>query len=148
MKIYISCDMEGIGGVVHPEQTDPTQPEYQPARKLMLGEVNAAIEGALAAGATEIVVNDAHWNMRNLPIEDLNPAAIYLSGAPKPYSMMTGVDKTFDAAFFIGYHARAGSALANVDHTYNDFKTVQGVWLNGVEIGEYGLNAALAGYFQ
>ncbi len=147
MKIYISCDMEGIGGVVHPDQTDSTQPEYQPARKLMLGEVNAAIEGALAAGATEIVVNDAHGGMRNLLIEDLNPAAIYLSGSPKPYSMMAGVDKTFDAAFFIGYHARAGSALANIDHTYYGPKVVQNVWLNGVEMGESGLNAALAGYF-
>ena len=148
MKIYISADMEGTSGVVHSDQTDPAHPEYQPARRLMLAEVNAAIEGALAGGATEILVNDSHWDMRNLAIDQLHPAATLLSGTPKPYSMMTGIDASFDLVFFTGYHARAGSALANVDHTYNDFKTVQGVWLNGVKIGEYGLNAALAGYFQ
>ncbi len=147
MKLYISCDMEGIGGVVDGEQTNPTHPEYQYCRKLMLGEVNAAIEGALTAGAREIVVNDAHWNMRNLLNEDLHPAALYLSGSPKPLSMMTGIDNTFAAAFFIGYHARAGSAPANIDHTYDDPQVVQGVWLNGTEVGEYGVNAAVAGYF-
>ena len=84
MKIYISADMEGTSGVVHSDQTDPAMPEYQAARKLMIGEVNAAIEGALAAGAREILVNDSHWNMRNLEIADLNPAAVLLSGAPKP----------------------------------------------------------------
>ncbi len=147
MKVYISCDMEGTSGIVHGEQTDPSKPEYQPARKLMLGEVNAAIQGALAAGANEILVNDSHWDMRNLAIEDVHPAATLLSGAPKPYSMMTGIDSTCDAAFFTGYHARAGSALANLDHTYNGPAKVQNVWVNGVEVGEYGLNAACAGYF-
>ncbi len=147
MKIYISADMEGTSGVVHSDQTDPSYPEYQHYRKTMLAEVNAAIEGALAAGAQEILVNDSHWNMRNLIIEDLNSAATLLSGSPKPYSMMTGIDGGFDAAFFTGYHARAGSAFGNLDHTYTGPNQVQGVWLNGVEVGEYGLNAALAGYF-
>ncbi len=147
MKIYISADMEGTCGVVSTEQTDPSKPEYPSARRLMLAEVNAAIEGACAAGATEILVNDSHWNMRNLAGEELNPAAILLSGTPKPYSMMTGIDATFDAVFLTGYHARAGSAFATLDHTYNGPNIVQGVWLNGVEVGEYGLNAALAGYF-
>ncbi len=147
MKIYISADMEGTSGIVHSDQTDPSQHEYQHFRKTMLGEVNAAIEGALKGGAKEILVNDSHWNMRNLIIEDLNPAATLLSGAPKPYSMMAGIDKSYDAVFFTGYHARAGSSLANLDHTYVGPTTVQGVWLNGVEMGEYGLNAALAGYF-
>ncbi len=147
MKIYISADMEGTSGIVHSDQTDPSHPEYQHFRKTMLAEVNAAIEGALKGGANEILVNDSHWNMRNLVIEDLNPAAVLLSGAPKPFSMMAGIDKTFDAAFFTGYHARAGSAFANIDHTYNGPDIVQCVWLNGVEVGEYGLNAALAGYF-
>lgn len=147
MKVYISADMEGVSGVVDPSQTDPALPEYARARKLMLGEVNAAVEGALAAGADEVLVNDSHWNMRNLMIEDLHPAAVLLSGAPKPFSMMTGIDSTFDAAFFMGYHARAGSAAASIDHTYNGPDIVQDVWLNGVAIGEYGLNGALAGYF-
>jgi D-amino peptidase len=113
----------------------------------MLGEVNAAIEGALKGGATEVLVNDSHWDMRNLLIEELHSAATLLSGAPKPYSMMAGIDKSFDAAFLTGYHARAGSSFANLDHTYSGPNTVQNVWLNGVEVGEYGLNAALAGYF-
>lgn len=147
MKLYISADMEGTSGIVHSDQTDPTHAEYQHFRKTMLGEVNAAIEGALKGGAKEILVNDSHWNMRNLIIEDLNPAATLLSGAQKPYSMMAGIDKTFDAVFFTGYHARAGSSFANLDHTYVGPQTVQCVWLNGVEMGEYGLNAALAGYF-
>ncbi len=147
MTIYISADMEGTSGIVHSDQTDPSHPEYQYFRKTMLAEVNAAIEGALKGGAQEVLVNDSHWNMRNLLIEDLNPAAVLLSGAPKPFSMMAGIDKTFDAVFFTGYHARAGSAFANIDHTYNGPDIVQGVWLNGVEVGEYGLNAALAGYF-
>ncbi len=147
MKVYISADMEGTSGIVHSDQTDPSHPEYQHFRKTMLAEVNAAIEGALKGGAQEIFVNDSHWNMRNMLIEDLHPAAVLLSGAPKPFSMMAGIDKTFDAVFFTGYHARAGSEFANIDHTYNGPDIVQGVWLNGVEVGEYGLNAALAGYF-
>lgn len=147
MKIYISSDMEGVSGVVHSEQIDPAQAEYQRARKWMLAEVNAAIEGALAAGAKQVLVNDSHWNMRNLMIEDLNPAATLLSGTPKPYSMMTGIDAGFDAVFLMGYHARAGSAFANLDHTYVGPNSVQNVWVNGIEVGEYGLNAALAGYF-
>ncbi len=147
MKIYISADMEGTGGVVHSNQTEPEHAEYPAARKLMIGEVNAAIEGALAAGAQEILVNDSHDGMRNLLPDDVNPAAILLSGAPKPHSMMTAIDASFDAVFFTGYHARAGSSFANLDHTWDGPRVVQGVWLNGVEVGEVGLNAALAGYF-
>ncbi len=146
MKVFISADMEGVSGIVHSDQTDPSHREYQHARRLMLNEVNAAVEGALAGGAHEILVNDSHWDMRNLIIEDLHPAATLLSGAPKPLTMMTGIDSSFDAAFFTGYHARAGSALANLDHTYNGPAIVQNVWVNGIEMGEYGLNAALAGY--
>ncbi len=147
MKVYISADMEGVSGVVDPEQTDPSRPEYQYARKLMLREVNAAIEGALAGGATDILVNDSHWNMRNLLIDELHPAATLLSGAPKEYSMMTGIDGSFDAVFFTGYHARAESACATLDHTYEGPNTIQNVWMNGTPVGEYGINGALAGYF-
>jgi D-amino peptidase len=148
MKVYISADMEGTSGVVHSDQTDPAHPEYQAARRLMLAEVNAAIEGALAGGATEILVNDSHWDMRNLAIDQLHPAATLLSGTPKPYSMMTGIDASFDRVFFTGYHARAGSVAGILDHTYNGPNIVQGVWINNVEVGEYGVNAALAGYFN
>lgn len=147
MKIYISSDMEGTSGIVHSDQTDPSLPEYQHGRRLMLAEVNAAIEGALAGGAGQVVVNDSHWNMRNLFIEELHPAATLLSGSPKPYSMMAGIDSGFDAVLLTGYHARAGSNGANLDHTYTGPAVVQDVSLNGTSVGEYGLNAALAGYF-
>lgn len=147
MKIYISADMEGVCGVVHSDQTDATHAEYQRFRKLMTAEVNAAVQGALAGGATQVFVNDGHAGMRNLLIEDLNPEATLLSGATKSFSMMAGIDRSFDAVFFLGYHARAGTSFATLDHTWNGPTVVQNVWINGVEVGESGLNAALAGYF-
>ena len=147
MRIYISVDMEGIAGVVHESQTDPTNPagaaEYARFRRLMTAEANAAVEGAVAAGATRIVVNDSHWFMRNLPPEELNPAAELVSGDPKPSSMVQGIDTGFDAALFIGYHARAGTRNAILDHTYADH--IHEVRLNGKPVGELGINAAFAG---
>ncbi len=146
MKVYISCDMEGISGVVAGKQTDANGEEYKRAQKLMTSEVNAAIEGALAGGASEVLVNDSHASMRNILIEELNPAAQLISGSPKPLSMMQGIDESFfDAAFFIGYHAQAGTAHSVLDHTYSGI--VYQVSLNGQPMGETGLNAALAGYF-
>jgi D-amino peptidase len=147
LLVYISADMEGTSGIVHSDQCDPSHPDYQHGRKLMLGEVNAAIEGALKGGATQILVNDSHSNMRNLKIDELNPAAELLSGSSKPYSMMAGIDRSFDAVFLTGYHARAGSAPANIDHTYYGPNSVQNIWLNDIEMNECGINAALAGYF-
>jgi D-amino peptidase len=146
MKIYISCDMEGISGVVAGKQTQMDGEEYKRAQKLMTGELNAAIEGALAGGATEILVNDSHGSMRNILIEELNPSAQLISGSPKPLSMMQGIDDSFDAVFFVGYHAQAGTAYSTLDHTYSGI--VYQVSLNGRPLGETGLNAALAGYFE
>ncbi len=147
MRVYISVDMEGVAGVVHEDQTDPTDPrhagEYNRFRRLMTSEANAAIEGALAAGATRILVNDSHWLMRNLLAEDLHPAAELLSGGPKLGSMVEGVALGFDAAMFVGYHAMAGTAHASIDHTYTSI--VHAVRLNGRPVGELALNAALAG---
>src|SRR5205807_9229414 len=101
--------MEGIAGVVHESQTDPTNPAqaagYGRFRRLMAAGADAAIHGALAAGASRIVVNDSHWFMRNLLAEELHQAAELLSGDPKPRSMVEGIDAGFDAALFIGYHA-------------------------------------------
>ena len=149
MRVYISVDMEGIAGVVHGAQTDPTDPrhagEYNRFRRLMTSEANAAIEGALDAGASAVVVNDSHWDMRNLLAEELHPAAELLSGSPKPRSMVEGVERGFDAALFIGYHARAGTPRAIIDHTYSNL--VYEARLNGTPVGELGLNAALAGCF-
>jgi len=145
MKVYISCDMEGISGVVSSEQTHMGNKEYERARKLMTEEVNAAIEGVLLGGAKEVVVNDAHGQGRNILIEELNPQAQLISGWPKPWGMMQGIDETFDAAFFIGYHAQAGTKDSVIAHTVSG--RIYQVRLNGEPIGETGLNAALAGYF-
>jgi D-amino peptidase len=149
MRVYISIDMEGVAGVVHEDQTDPTDPrhagEYNRFRRLMTSEANAAIEGALAAGATRVLVNDSHWLMRNLLAEELHPAAELLSGGPKLRSMVEGVELGFDAAMFVGYHARAGARHAVIDHTYAG--TVHEVRLNGRPAGELAINAALAGCY-
>ena len=149
MRVYISVDMEGIAGVVHEDQTNPVDPrcapEYARFRKLMTAEANAAIEGALEAGASQVLVNDSHWFMRNLLAEDLNQAAVLVSGDPKRWSMMEGIDGGFDAAMCIGYHARAGTKNAVLDHTYTD--RVLEARLNGRPVGEFALNAALAGSF-
>lgn len=147
MRVYISVDMEGIAGVVHEDQTDPVDPrhagEYNRFRRLMTAEANAAVEGALAAGAERVMVNDSHWLMRNLLAEELHPAAELLSGGPKARSMVEGVDGGFDAALFVGYHARAGVGHAIIDHTYASL--VHEARLNGRPVGELGINAALAG---
>jgi D-amino peptidase len=145
MQILISVDMEGITGVVSQSHTDPAHAEYQRLRKLMTGDVNAAIAGAAKAGATTILVNDAHSAMDNILIEELHPAARLLSGAPKPFSMMQGISPDVQAVFLIGYHARAGSAPAIHDHTWSGY--IFNVKLNGHLVGEIGLNAALAGHF-
>jgi D-amino peptidase len=147
VRVYISVDMEGVAGVAHEDQTDPTDArhagEYNRSCRLMTAEANAAIEGALAAGATRILVNDSHWLMRNLLPEELNPSAELLSGTPKRHSMMEGIELGFDAAICVGYHARAGTPNAVIDHTYTS--RVHEARLNGRPVGELALNAALAG---
>jgi D-amino peptidase len=147
MKVYLSVDMEGIAGVVHEQQTDPTDPvaaaDYARSCRLMTGEANAAIQGALDAGADRIVVNDSHWLMRNLLADELHPAAELISGSPKPLSMMEGVQEGFDAVCFIGYHGQAGTRASVIDHTYTD--RIYQVRVNGRPVGELALNAAVAG---
>lgn len=143
MRVYISADIEGISGVVASLQTEDAEKEFEWARRLMTGEVNAAIAGAFAGGATEVLVNDSHGNMRNVLIEDLDPRAELITGSPKPYSMLEGLDGSFDVAFFVGYHAQAGTQLATLNHTYSG--RVFQVSLNGTNVGEAGLNGAVAG---
>jgi D-amino peptidase len=146
LKVYISVDMEGIWGVVHGDQTSPGTPEYGPARKWMARDVNAAIQGAINAGATEVVVNDAHGSMRNIDPGDLDPRATLISGTPKPLSMMQGIDASFAACLFVGYHAKAGTENAILDHTISG-GVVRAIKVNGVELPELGLNALIAGSF-
>jgi D-amino peptidase len=149
MRVYISVDMEGVAGVVHEDQTDPVDPrhagDYNRFRRLMTAEANAAVEGAVTAGARTVLVNDSHWLMRNLLAEELHPAAELLSGGPKLRSMVEGVETGFDAALFIGYHARAGVQHATIDHTYTS--RVYEARLNGQPVGELAINAAMAGTY-
>lgn len=145
MKVFISADLEGTAGVVAWDQTNPSDKDYDKAVSLMLGEVNAAIEGALDGGATEIVVCDSHNSMRNLDAMGLHPAVQVNQGGGKPFSMMQGIDETFDAVFFTGYHAQVGEPGV-LNHTYWG-SVVSGVRLNGEPVGETGINAAVAGYF-
>jgi len=144
MRIYISADIEGITGVVHTAQSAWPGGDYERARKWMAEDVNAAIDGALKAGATYIVVNDAHGDMRNLIINDLHPASNLISGRPKDVSMLHRLDDSFDLVFFIGYHARTGKRDGIINHTYSG-AVVSELQLNGRVMGETGLNAATAG---
>jgi len=147
LKVFISVDMEGICGVVASEQTSPGNPEYAAAKKWMAEDANAAVEGALRAGASEVVVNDSHGSMRNIDPGDLHPKAILISGSPKPQSMMQGIDESYNAVLFVGYHAGAGTQDAVLDHTISG-SVVQSVKVNGMELPELGLNAAIAGAYN
>jgi len=146
MKILIAVDMEGITGVTTWDQVTPGHAEYSRFRKLMTQDVNAAIRGATEAGADEIIVADGHWNGSNILVEELDSRARLNTGSPSPFSMMQGIDESVDGVFFIGYHARNGTANAILDHTWSS-KTVANIWLNDILTGEYGLNASLAGHF-
>ncbi len=146
IKVFISVDMEGIWGVVHGDQVSAEGRDYGPARKWMVEDVNAVIEGLFEAGAAEIVVNDSHGSMRNILAQDLNPRVSLISGSPKPLSMMQGIDTSFDACVFVGYHAKAGTASSILDHTYSG-ATIWSIKVNGLELPELGLNAAIAASF-
>lgn len=146
MKVYISVDCEGIGGIVDPDQIGRGQPFYSEGRELVTAETNAAVEGAFAGGATAVVVNDSHGSMRNIIAEKLDPRAELISGSFKTFSMVHGLNATFDAALFIGYHGRQGTRDAVMDHTYFP-KEVHRIWLNGTEAGETLINGAMAGYY-
>ncbi len=144
-KVYISVDLEGIAGVVANTQTGPGGQNYEWARKQMMAETNAAIEGAFAGGATEVLVNDSHGPQTNLRPDELDRRATLITGQPKPLGMTQGLDSTFDAAVYIGYHAPGSTADAVHGHTFSGALKV--VRLNGKEVGEYGLNAMVAGYW-
>jgi D-amino peptidase len=147
MKIFISADMEGVAGITAGEQTDPAgQPEYARSCQLMTGEVRAACEGAAAGGASEILVNDSHWNMRNIIHEELPVDVRLIRGSLKPLSMNQGVDGSCAAAAFVGYHAPVGTADAILDHTYTG-ETLYDVRINGERCSEARVNAAVAGCF-
>lgn len=146
MKIYISADMEGVAGVVTGDQLSPTGFEYQRFREFMTQEVNAAIEAAFSAGATEIVVSDSHGNAENLLIEKLPKSVVLVRGFPRPLMMMQGIDETFSGAIFIGYHASTTNPQGVRAHTMSSARLAD-VRLGGVSMSEGSFNAAIAGHF-
>src|SRR6059036_1605561 len=119
LKVYISVDLEGIAGIVADDQTSPNGKDYGWARSMMLAETNAAIAGAFDAGATEVVVNDSHGPQTNLRPDELDRRAALITGQPKPMGMAQGLDATFDAAVYIGYHANGSVADAVHGHTFS-----------------------------
>jgi D-amino peptidase len=148
VRVWISVDMEGIAGVSHHKPTGRADSEYPAAAALMVGETNAAIEGALLGGASEILVNDSHGGMYNLRPADLHPAARVLQGQ-KSWSMVAGAaplgggGPSQDVALFVGYHARAGHPTGTIAHTYTGAPTE--TRLDGRPTGEYGFNALALG---
>lgn len=146
LKIYISADMEGVAGAVTGEQLGPDGFEYQRFREFMTAEVNACIEAARAAGATEFLVADAHGNGQNLLIERLPEDVMVVRSWPRPLGMMAGIDDTFDGAILLGYHASTANERGVRAHTFSS-ANVTGFRLNGTSMSEGGMSAAIAGHF-
>ncbi len=148
MHIFISCDVEGLNGVVHSSQTQPNEALYANTVKLLHAEVNQVIEGLLESDVNTITVADAHWDMRNLQLETLNPKASLISGSPRNFSMMAQIDQLKpDGIIMLGYHSKIGTADGVLAHTYRA-KVFKDVQVNNISVGELGLNALLASHFR
>ncbi len=145
VRIFISVDMEGIGGIGTGKMTNGAGKDYSTGRELMTAEVNTVVEAIFEHGPAEILVNDSHGDMQNLLHTRLDPRVTYIQGNIKPLGMVQGLDGSFDGAIFLGYHARAGTDGGFLAHTGSG--SVKGLWLNGVEVGEGGLNAHYAGSY-
>lgn len=146
MKIFISADIEGVACVTHGDHGKLEGLEYEMARRWMTQETNAAVEGAIEAGATEIVVADGHGHMRNLLPDELHEDVLLVRGSPRPLLQMEGLDDSFDAVFFVGHHAQANDGLGILAHTFVG-KIVYDLKLNGVPVSEVVFNAAVAAHF-
>lgn len=142
LRVFISVDMEGIGGIGTPAMTNATGKDYALGRKFMTDEVNAVVAAIFQRGPAEVTVNDSHGDMQNLLHAELDPRVTYVQGAVKPYGMVEALDSTFDGAIFVGYHSRAGTPNGFLAHTGTG--AVKGLWLNDIEVGEGELNAAYA----
>ncbi|HTI14709.1 MAG TPA: M55 family metallopeptidase [Dictyobacter sp.] len=147
MKLFLSTDIEGTSGIVDWVQIIEGGAEYEQGRRLLTDEVNAVIAGALDAGVTEFVVNDAHSSMRNLHPQDLLGRATLITGKHKPLYMMEGLDESFDGVCFVSYHGSIGAEHAILSHTYNP-GAIWEVRLNGTIVGESGINALVADYYK
>src|SRR5437762_9281404 len=147
MKLFLSTDFEGVSGIVAWEQIIEGNSEYEQGRRLLTGEVNAVISGALEEGAKEFVVNDSHHYMRNLHPQDLLGNAMLITGKHKPMYMMEGLDSSFDGICFVGYHGSIGAEKAVLSHTYNP-GAIWEVRINGDVVGESGINALVAAHYS
>jgi len=145
LKAYVSVDMEGLPGIVSPLHTSPKGFLHDEARRIMTKTVLTVVDELSKQGFDEVYVADSHWYMANILYEELPENVYLIRGIPRPYSMVYGIDKSFDAALFIGYHARVGSRNAVLEHTYSS-TYVRGIKVNGVEASEYYINALVAGY--
>lgn len=145
MKIYMSVDMEGITGLVDHTHVSSNQHNYERSRRIMTEEANAIITSLFMNGSEEVVVNDSHSKMNNLLVELLHPDTQLITGDVKPYSMVQGLDSSFDGAIFAGYHARA-SMPGVLSHTM--IFGVRNMYIDDRPIGEFGFNAYVAGYYN
>jgi D-amino peptidase len=145
MKVLISADMEGATGVTFPDDCEPGHPRWEYCRRLLTGDVNAAVAGFADAGADEILVNEAHADQRNLLLDQLDERACLLIGTHKPLGMMEGIDRSPDAVAFVGYHTGAGEPGV-LAHTYLP-NTITAVRINGAPASEGRMNALLAAEF-
>ena len=144
LRIFISVDMEGIGGIGTGAMTSTGGKDYATGRELVTAEVNAVVEALLARSPdAEILVNDSHGDHQNVLHTQLDPRVTYIQGAIKPLGMVQGLDASFDGVVLLGYHAKAGDPDGFLAHTGSG--SVKGLWLNDVEVGEGGMNAAFAG---
>jgi D-amino peptidase len=142
MRVYLSVDMEGITGLVDADDVQPGGRDYERGRSMMAEDVNAAVRGALTAGASTVLVNDAHGPMRNLLPEALHPAVRLVRGKPKQMGMLEGLTGEYDAALCVGYHSRAG-VLGVLSHSFMGHE-IEDMWLDGRPVGEIGLAHATA----
>ena len=145
MKLYISADIEGTTGIAHWDEADHAKPDYTDFRKQMTAEVKAACEGANQAGVKEILIKDAHASGRNLIVSELpENIKIIREWSGHPFSMMQGIDDTFNAAMFTGYHSRAGSDANTLAHTLAD--DIMYIKVNGNYASEFLFNSYTAAY--
>ena len=145
MKVHMTVDMEGMAGLAHESQADRKGVDYERMRELLTGEVQAAVEGAKAGGAKEVVICDAHDTGLNLIVEKLDDDVVVIEGGAYDLGMMAGISKDFDAAFQIGYHSMRDTHAGTIGHTYT--YSCSALKLNGTRVGESGLSAAIAGDF-
>ncbi|MDQ0971987.1 D-amino peptidase [Neobacillus niacini] len=145
MKLYVSVDMEGITGLVDHTHVDSNKHNYERSRIMMTDEANHVVTTAFEQKWKEVVVNDSHSKMNNLLIERLHPETQLITGDVKPFSMVQGLDVTYDGAIFVGYHARA-SLKGVMSHSM--IFGVRNMYINDITVGELGFNAYVAGYFD